>query len=89
MPALIHVLKRPEEKAAKKSQTEEERKNELARLLLKQNTSGAVKPSLEKTGLEYGTCMVFSCLKDCSVDPHTRTEVKECWREEFVLVQWE
>lgn len=86
MPALIHVLKR----TSAKSQTEEERKNELSRLLLKQNTTGAAKPSLDKTGLEYGTCMIFSCLKDCAVDKEkSGAEVKECWREEFVLVQWE
>jgi pre-rRNA-processing protein TSR4 len=37
----------------------------------------------EKRGMEWGTCIIFSCEKDCSDD------MMECWREEFVLVQWD
>ncbi|KAG8887536.1 hypothetical protein FRB98_009442 [Tulasnella sp. 332] len=41
-------------------------------------------------GMEWGTCMVFSCRDDCRIeDHHNRKEVDECWREEVVLVQWE
>ncbi|KAG8983935.1 hypothetical protein FRB93_006883 [Tulasnella sp. JGI-2019a] len=44
----------------------------------------------ESPGMEWGTCMVFSCRDDCRIDAVTsRKEVAECWREEFVLVQWE
>jgi pre-rRNA-processing protein TSR4 len=35
-----------------------------------------------KAGMEWGTCMIFSCEKDCC-------EGDECWREEFVLIQWD
>ena len=33
-----------------------------------------------KRGLEWGTCFVYSCEKDCRSD---------CWREEAVYVQWD
>lgn len=37
-------------------------------------------------GMEWGTCMVFSCENDCCVD-ETGAEARECWREEAVLIQ--
>jgi len=38
-------------------------------------------------GMSWGTAMIFSCQQDCcSVDDK---EVKECWTEELVVVQWD
>jgi pre-rRNA-processing protein TSR4 len=37
----------------------------------------------ERTGMEWGTAMIFSCAADCCPDG------KECFAEEVVLVQWE
>jgi pre-rRNA-processing protein TSR4 len=34
-------------------------------------------------GMEWGTCMIFTCERDCSNDS------KEGWMEEIVLVQWD
>ncbi|KAG9312897.1 programmed cell death protein 2 [Chiua virens] len=39
-------------------------------------------------GMEWGTCMVFSCENDCCLDDGGQDD-KECWREEYVLVQWD
>ena len=39
-------------------------------------------------GMEWGTCMVFSCGNDCCVDDRGQDD-KECWQEEYVLVQWD
>lgn len=39
-------------------------------------------------GMEWGTCMVFSCGNDCRLNDSGK-EDKECWREEYVLVQWD
>ncbi|KIO25840.1 hypothetical protein M407DRAFT_243928 [Tulasnella calospora MUT 4182] len=101
MPNLITVLKRAEEegggegdgknKKKGKQQSDVERRNELARVLLKQNTGGGAGSDGVKLGMEWGTCMVFSCLGDCRVGEGgaEEEEVNDCWREEFVLVQWE
>lgn len=80
MPNLINVLKAPDEKASKKKQNDEERRKEVERVLKR---SG----ELEDGDMEWGTCMVFSCEQDCSVE--AGQQVKSCWREEFVLVQWD
>ena len=47
----------------------EERQRELERSL--------------KGGMAWGTCLVFSCEKDCCA------EGEEGWKEEMVLVQWD
>lgn len=39
-------------------------------------------------GMEWGTCMIFSCVNDCCLDDGGQSD-KECWREEYVLVQWD
>lgn len=33
-------------------------------------------------GMEWGTCFIFSCEKDCCNE-------QDGWREELVLVQWD
>ncbi|KAH9935859.1 programmed cell death protein 2 [Epithele typhae] len=74
MPNLINTLKLPS-KGVQKPQSSEERRAEVLR---------ALKGGGEGSGMEWGTCMIFSCQKDC-------TDVKgaDTWREEHVLVQWE
>ncbi|KAL6304519.1 programmed cell death protein 2 [Sparassis latifolia] len=73
MPNLISVLKRGNDAESGKKQTDEERRQEVLREL-----KGG-----HRVGMEWGTCMVFSCENDCSI------EQKGCWREEVVLVQWD
>ncbi|KAI0331510.1 hypothetical protein GY45DRAFT_1404960 [Cubamyces sp. BRFM 1775] len=75
MPNLINVLKAPTEE--QKKMTDEERRAEVLRTLRGQGASG-------RKGMEWGTCMVFSCEKDCSGKEDGST-----WREELVMVQWE
>ncbi|KAG8933035.1 hypothetical protein FRC01_011255 [Tulasnella sp. 417] len=97
MPNLITVLRRAEDDAKRVKQSDVERRNELARVLLKQNPGGgggasgtAAGSDAHKTGMEWGTCMVFSCLGDCRVaEGGSNEQVGDCWREEFVLIQWE
>ncbi|KAI0652841.1 programmed cell death protein 2 [Cubamyces menziesii] len=75
MPNLINVLKAPGQE--QKKMTDEERRAEVLRTLRGQGASG-------RRGMEWGTCMVFCCEKDCSGKEDGST-----WREELVLVQWE
>lgn len=80
MPNLINVLKSTREDTLK-NLTDEERRKTFERLF-------KVRSGEEKWGMEWGTCLVFSCEKDCSVDD-VGTETRESWREELVLVQWD
>ena len=76
MPNLINVL---DHVNTTQSLTEEERREELQRLL---------KGSEDKGKMEWGTCMIFSCEKDCCISDENG-QADDCWREEVVLVQWE
>jgi len=84
MPNLLNVLKSSDQDV-KKGQTDAERRAELQRLVsgLK---GGGVKPE-ERTGMEWGVCMIFSCKADCTGT--AEGEDKTCWREEIVLIQWD
>ncbi|KAF9511263.1 hypothetical protein BS47DRAFT_1373118 [Hydnum rufescens UP504] len=90
MPNLINVFHSSSSKnlaKAKKSQTDEERRAEVARVL----QGGGVG---KKGDMEWGTCLVFSCLADCCREKVGEgkiewKEVKAGWKEEFVLVQWD
>ncbi|KAH7103804.1 programmed cell death protein 2 [Auriculariales sp. MPI-PUGE-AT-0066] len=76
MPNLINILK---SSSAATKQTDEQRKAELERVLSRKGVTD------ERGTMEWGTCLVFSCSKDC-------TDGKEpvaIWREEHVIVQWE
>ena len=73
MPNLINVL-RPSWGADSKKLTDSER-----RAAVKRELAGDDKEA--KRGLEWGTCLVYSCEKDCSGDG--------CWKEEAVYVQWD
>lgn len=79
MPNLINVLPQRGVEAVK--MTEEERREMLEKALKGQETNG-----VNSRDMEWGTCMVFSCEKDCCRDLAGR-EAKECWREEVVLIQ--
>lgn len=79
MPNLINVLRTGD--VAKKL-TDEERRKEVERAL---KSGGAS----DVRGMEWGTCMVFSCAKDCCTDDAGEFEARESWREELVLVQWD
>lgn len=81
MPNLINIL-RSDRSESEKKLTDEERRKAVQTLL-----KGGEAP--EKRGMEWGTCMVFSCEEDCCVDDDGKSEIKECWREELVLVQWD
>jgi len=78
MPNLINIL-RPtwEDKNKSKKITDEERRKAVERAL-----KGLDKD--EKMGMDWGTCMVFSCEKDCY-----GKGLKEAWKEEVVYIQWD
>ncbi|KAF5383784.1 hypothetical protein D9615_003710 [Tricholomella constricta] len=76
MPNLINVLRRPE---GAKPMSEEERRKAVDQAL---KGVGAV----DEGRMEWGTCMVFSCEKDCCTDANGKP-AREAWREEVVLVQ--
>lgn len=80
MPNLINVLRESRKDQTGKHQTDEERRKEVERVLKGEK-------SVERTGMGWGTCMIFSCEKDCSEE--NGASLKSCWREELVLVQWD
>ena len=73
MPNLINVL-RPSWTEDSQKLTDSERKEAVKRALVGDNKNA-------KRGLEWGTCLVYSCEKDCSDE--------SCWKEEVVYVQWD
>jgi pre-rRNA-processing protein TSR4 len=77
MPNLINVLRQTGGLETAKMTDDERRK--MVEKALKGPETGA-------RGMDWGTCMVFSCEKDCCTDSDGR-EAKECWREEKVLIQ--
>ena len=74
MPNLINVL-RPSWADDTQKLTDRERREAVKRALIGDNKE-------VKRGLEWGTCLVYSCGKDCS-------DNDGCWREEIVYVQWD
>ncbi|KDR67950.1 hypothetical protein GALMADRAFT_257459 [Galerina marginata CBS 339.88] len=78
MPNLINVL-RPAKTDGKKL-TDEERRQAVQRALKNEDKEA-------KAGMDWGTAMIFSCEKDCCLEGGK--EVKECWREEAVFIQWD
>ena len=83
MPNLINVL-RPtwEEKFPEGKMTNAERRKQVEKSLEKSEVN-----KYDKRGMEWGTCLIFSCEKDCCVEDGR--EVKEVWREEVVYLQWD
>lgn len=91
MPHLINMLRADSKVKEKGStvQTHEERQKEVDRLI--KGFAGGVAAE-EKTGMEWGTCLVFTCEGDCCIEKNDKGErwaAKACWIEEVVLVQWE
>ncbi|KAF8327174.1 programmed cell death protein 2 [Cantharellus anzutake] len=92
MPNLINVV-RAASQPAKKTLSAEERKSELARLLKgPASRVGDETNSDAKEDMEWGTCMVFSCISDCC----RRKGANDVWSdaengfvEEVVMVQWD
>lgn len=78
MPNIINVCRKGSTSSV--SLNDEER-----RKVLEQELKGFNKT--DSYGMEWGTVLVFSCERDCCLEG-VKT-VKECWREEYVLVQWE
>ncbi|KAJ7074892.1 programmed cell death protein 2 [Mycena belliarum] len=76
MPNLVNVVRTGD--AEKRNLTDEERRKLIEQELKRANGS---------RGMEWGTCMIFSCSKDCSLSDVGK-EARESWREEVVLVQW-
>jgi len=73
MPNLINLLREQhnndkESRESKQPLAAEERQTDLEGVL--------------QVGMEWGTCFVFSCEKDCCAE-------EEGWNEELVLVQWD
>ncbi|KAG5637685.1 hypothetical protein H0H81_003601 [Sphagnurus paluster] len=77
MPNLINVLRHPEDKPP----SDEEHRKAVEQML----KCGTVPDATR--GMEWGTCMVFSCEKDCCMEVDGSKPARECWREEIVLVQ--
>lgn len=76
MPNLINVL--GSNRAEDRNMSDEERRAEVLEALKGQDAGG-------RQGMEWGTCMIFSCEKDCAASD----EAGSTWREEYVLVQWD
>ena len=49
----------------------------------------AKEKKVEKTGMEWGTVLVFTCGDNCCGGRVDDATAKECWQEEFVVMQWE
>ncbi|KAG6335808.1 hypothetical protein ID866_3286 [Astraeus odoratus] len=83
MPNLINILR----DAAKEKDIDFNKLTNEQRIKAVQD---ALKRSKEpdSRGMEWGTCMVFSCEKDCCLEDDGK-DAKEAWREEYVLVQWD
>lgn len=80
MPNLINLLS-SSDAGLEKNMTDEERRKAVERALKKGDKDA-------RGSMEWGTCLVFSCEKDCCLGEN-RKEAKEAWREEYVLVQWD
>ncbi|KAJ7601089.1 programmed cell death protein 2 [Mycena floridula] len=79
MPNLINVLRKKEDV---KKMSDEDRRKAVEKALKRAGDKD------EKSGMEWGTCLVFSCEKDCRVDENGADE-RDVWKEEVVLIQWD
>ncbi|TRM65168.1 programmed cell death protein 2 [Schizophyllum amplum] len=99
MPNLINVLRAEDEKkegqgadkgdkndkdASKNNQDNKTTDAEARRKELERALKGG--KDADARGLDWGTCMVFSCAGDCCLG-EDGAEAKECWREELVMIQ--
>ncbi|KAF7356823.1 hypothetical protein MVEN_01017700 [Mycena venus] len=81
MPNLINVLRASSDTEDKRKKLTDEERRKLVEQELKGSNSGGSR------GMEWGTCLIFSCSKDCSLTDDGK-EARESWREEVVLIQW-
>ncbi|KIJ61996.1 hypothetical protein HYDPIDRAFT_42259 [Hydnomerulius pinastri MD-312] len=83
MPNLINVLRDSvqDKEADVRKLTDEQRIKAVQDALKRSREPGS-------RGMEWGTCMVFSCENDCCLSEEGK-DLKEAWREEYVLVQWD
>lgn len=80
MPNLINVLKADQHSG---NVTDEQRRKAIQEALKDRDSN-------EKRGMEWGTCMVFTCQMDCCRrEGDDAGDAKETWKEEHVLVQWD
>ncbi|PBK72937.1 hypothetical protein ARMSODRAFT_1015759 [Armillaria solidipes] len=77
MPNTINVLRDGSTDVTKNVSDEERRKA----------VQEALKGRGGNRGMDWGTCMVFSCEKDCCTE--NGQGAREAWKEEHVLVQWD
>jgi pre-rRNA-processing protein TSR4 len=82
MPNLINVLRPAWEEESGEKMTDEERRKQIEKSLKKSDANKD-----EKRGMEWGTCLIFSCGKDCCLE--NGKDAKEVWREEVVFIQWD
>ncbi|TEB21844.1 hypothetical protein FA13DRAFT_1766586 [Coprinellus micaceus] len=80
MPNLINVLS-SSNAGLEKNLTDEERRKVVERALKKGDQDA-------RGSMEWGTCFVFSCEKDCCLDENKK-DARVSWREEYVLMQWD
>ncbi|KAJ7460580.1 programmed cell death protein 2 [Mycena latifolia] len=80
MPNLVNILRSVDAEDKGKKLTDEERRKLVEQELKRGSTGGS-------RGMEWGTCMIFSCSKDCCLSDDGK-EARESWREEVVLIQW-
>jgi pre-rRNA-processing protein TSR4 len=66
----------------KGKETDEERRKQIEKSFRKGEANKD-----EKRGMEWGTCLIFSCEKDCCLEDGK--EAQEVWREEVVYIQWD
>ena len=92
MPNLINII-RAASNPIRKILTDEERKADLARVVKGPETGAKSDTGLEiKEDMEWGTCMIFSCISDCCRRRNSNgvwADVDSCFSEEVVLVQWD
>ncbi|KAH7890676.1 programmed cell death protein 2 [Phlebopus sp. FC_14] len=83
MPNLINMLKH----STRDTEVDTQKLTDEQRIKAVQDAVQRVKEPGSR-GMEWGTCMIFSCENDCCLDEKGE-EANECWREEHVLVQWD
>jgi pre-rRNA-processing protein TSR4 len=80
MPNLINVLRKPSESPDTSKLTDDER-----RKMVEYELKGG--EGSDSRGMDWGTCLIFSCEKDCCREGSSDKQIKECWREELVIIQ--
>lgn len=101
MPNLINVLRQARRaredpdtgdgRKKKKTQTDEERRASVARLL-RGEANDSRDEAAEYGDMEWGTCIVFSCAQNCCRTKSANgnwSEAQVVWKDEYVLIQWD